>query len=580
MPYLAESIAILSEIAEDEGRSSDLNLNTLQQEEDRRERRRKKIIRELFETEKTYLHHLDLINKHFEFPLRFNCLVPDNVHAKLFGNIEQLFQVNKKLLEYMEQMTIGAAFKYLGPFLKLYSMYANNYILASDTLQEYMQKSKDFADFIQSKEQLPELMGLRIDALLITPIQRIPRYKLLLEDLLQNTSPEHHDYQQLKEATRQISEIATHINEHVRQHENFQKMLSIQNSFDSSAPRILEPGREFVKEGMLKKISRRGGKGQERMFFLFSDMLMYGKPKFLDSGGSSYTCCCVLPLRHCQVETVLGSLQCSDGGGMFRITCKDESLLLYSADADEVKYWIETTEEAIRKLCLNRQTLRKPSSNKIPLRGKSVIRKQIKDKKLEPKKNVFHSGKKVGSHSGQDGLSPLQAQFKALSEIEISNCLSPRKKQKKSGNSTPSMPSTLTIDNEVPGIEENQNGISVAMEADGSEFQDNIPISINEQGTQQCSDDSFMQVTMFDLDASLDHLNNTFEGNLQQNYKDQHGRGLQRWRYADENCDPNDSTAKRKSCITHPFQRILESGRNIKSGVGGFMENVRSGNSR
>ena len=46
-----------------------------------------------------------------------------------------------------------------------------------------------------------------------------------------------------------------HINEHVRQHENFQKMLSIQNSFDSSAPNILEPGREFIKEGHLKKVT-------------------------------------------------------------------------------------------------------------------------------------------------------------------------------------------------------------------------------------------------------------------------------------------------------------------------------------
>lgn len=44
-------------------------------------------------------------------------------------------EVNQKLLEYMEQTTVGTAFKYLGPFLKLYSMYANNYGQASATLQ-------------------------------------------------------------------------------------------------------------------------------------------------------------------------------------------------------------------------------------------------------------------------------------------------------------------------------------------------------------------------------------------------------------------------------------------------------------
>lgn len=67
------------------------------------------------------------------------------------------------------------------------------------------------------------------------------------------------------------------------------------------------------------QVSRKGGKSQERMFFLFSDMLIYGKPKLLDSGNSSYSCCCVLPLRHCTVERVLGSVQRTDGGGMFRV---------------------------------------------------------------------------------------------------------------------------------------------------------------------------------------------------------------------------------------------------------------------
>lgn len=56
------------------------------------------------------------------------------------------------------------------------------------------------------------------------------------------------------EAAHQVGEIATHINEHIRQHENFQKMLAIQNSFDNSAPKILAPGRQFLKEGQLRKV--------------------------------------------------------------------------------------------------------------------------------------------------------------------------------------------------------------------------------------------------------------------------------------------------------------------------------------
>lgn len=176
-------------------------------------------------------------------------------------------------------------------------------------------------------------------------------------------------------------------------------MLSIQKCFDKSAPKLLTPGREFIKEGILKKvkfaiwstlfkwqiffflifnflltlvspampeefsfieyikwlwltnhfhvilvflcsryhstctsayciwilqISKRGGKPHDRMFFMFSDILLYGKPRLLDSTNNSYTCCCVLPLKHCQLETVFGgskrgAQENTEAGGMFKV---------------------------------------------------------------------------------------------------------------------------------------------------------------------------------------------------------------------------------------------------------------------
>ena len=49
------------------------------------------------------------------------------------------------------------------------------------------------------------------------------------------------------EAVDQISKVALHINENIRQHENFQKMLSIQNSFSrEDAPKLLSPGKFII----------------------------------------------------------------------------------------------------------------------------------------------------------------------------------------------------------------------------------------------------------------------------------------------------------------------------------------------
>ena len=48
----------------------------------------------------------------------------------------------------------------------------------------------------------------------------------------------------LSEAVDQIGTVAIHINENIRQHENYQKMLSIQNSFiREGSPKILAPGK-------------------------------------------------------------------------------------------------------------------------------------------------------------------------------------------------------------------------------------------------------------------------------------------------------------------------------------------------
>ena len=52
---------------------------------------------------------------------------------------------------------------------------------------------------------------------------------------------------QLTEAVDQISKVALHINENIRQHENFQKMLSIQNSFSrEDAPKLLSHGKHGI----------------------------------------------------------------------------------------------------------------------------------------------------------------------------------------------------------------------------------------------------------------------------------------------------------------------------------------------
>jgi hypothetical protein len=57
---------------------------------------------------------------------------------------------------------------------------------------------------------LDELVDIRVEACLIMPIQRIPRYKLLLEDMVRHTPQEHPDHNLLKQALAKVCPTITH----------------------------------------------------------------------------------------------------------------------------------------------------------------------------------------------------------------------------------------------------------------------------------------------------------------------------------------------------------------------------------
>jgi len=53
---------------------------------------------------------------------------------------------------------------------------------------------------------------LGLDQLLIKPVQKIPRYELLIQRLLKHTDPTHPDYELLQAAQKEVHELVVKIN--------------------------------------------------------------------------------------------------------------------------------------------------------------------------------------------------------------------------------------------------------------------------------------------------------------------------------------------------------------------------------
>jgi hypothetical protein len=66
------------------------------------------------------------------------------------------------------------------PSMKLYIDYVNRYETALQTIQKLRESSDVFSHFLDENQQDPDSQRRNIQDFLIMPIQRIPRYVLLL----------------------------------------------------------------------------------------------------------------------------------------------------------------------------------------------------------------------------------------------------------------------------------------------------------------------------------------------------------------------------------------------------------------
>lgn len=245
---------------------------------DRRNQLRRKATEEILTSERSYIAQLDKLVDYFVNPLKNLGLIDIGSHTSLFGQLELIHNINNELLTRLETDIddVANAFLRLAPFFKIYSVYAFDYRNSLMLLQNLTTKNAPFRAFLEATESRPEVQQ-KLNSLLITPIQRVPRYRLLLQQVLLYTSPSDSDYKIIQESIKQIESSINHINSVVEDQENIQKMLNVQNSLTGRIPNIMKSvSRKFIKEGMLFKYSANGTM-MKRYCVLCSDIFMYCK---------------------------------------------------------------------------------------------------------------------------------------------------------------------------------------------------------------------------------------------------------------------------------------------------------------
>ncbi|BFU23210.1 guanine nucleotide exchange factor, putative [Entamoeba histolytica HM-1:IMSS-B] len=180
------------------------------------------VINEIITTEINYVDTLQYTIENIKRPLENNNEILNYEEQKtLFSNIETVFQINKVFCSdlikgccrFNSNTTIGNIFLTFIPFLKVYNEYCSNFRHTIDLIKtlKYPHKFAPFYSKIQYKQS--PYSKSSISDLLITPVQRLPRYQLLLKDLLKHTQQSHIDYNNIKKALEMIQEVANKVNE-------------------------------------------------------------------------------------------------------------------------------------------------------------------------------------------------------------------------------------------------------------------------------------------------------------------------------------------------------------------------------
>lgn len=96
------------------------------------------------------------------------------------------------------------------------------------------------------------------------PMERIPRYKMFLQELLESTPPDHIDFGPLQAAIKSVDLVAYKIQEIIIRRENARKIEEV-----GAKVGLDLRGKRFVREGIVRKVCR--SKVQKYYFVLLED---------------------------------------------------------------------------------------------------------------------------------------------------------------------------------------------------------------------------------------------------------------------------------------------------------------------
>ncbi|PNI71898.1 ARHGEF37 isoform 3 [Pan troglodytes] len=193
-------------------------------------------VRELIDTEVSYLHMLQLCASDIRSRLQ---QLPQGDLDVLFSNIDDIIKVNSRFLHDLQETAskeeeqvqlVGNIFlEFQEELEQVYKVYCASYdqaLLLVDTYRKEPELQRHIQGIVEAV--VPQAGSSGLSFLLVIPLQRITRYPLLLQKILENTVPDASAYPVLQRAVSALQDVNTNINEYKMRKEVASKYTKVE----------------------------------------------------------------------------------------------------------------------------------------------------------------------------------------------------------------------------------------------------------------------------------------------------------------------------------------------------------------
>jgi hypothetical protein len=184
---------------------------------------RKMVAQELMDTERNYVKLLGYVIDEYKAKLDTSGLISDQECRQIFGNLPDLHNLHsaletdmaKSMISYNDDTHMGKIISsYCDRFLHHYPPYINYLDQSLTLIKEIQESNNKFKAFLRSILSRATYSRQDLSDLLSLPVQRLPRYALLLTELKKKTEGiniNHPDIEHLEIAIQQIKKVLSKV---------------------------------------------------------------------------------------------------------------------------------------------------------------------------------------------------------------------------------------------------------------------------------------------------------------------------------------------------------------------------------